>query len=98
MIVTDESPEDEDPATLRAEVLAGAREAGSAEVVEEPDRDRALALAVAAAEPDDVVVIAGRGSESNRRFGSRPERFDDLTRLRQAIAAGGTGKRGKRSA
>lgn len=89
VIVTDESPEDENPAALRAEILAGAREAGSAEVVEEPDRDRALVLAVAAAEPGDVVVVAGRGSEKNRRFGQRTELFDDRARLCEAITASG---------
>ena len=87
VIVTDESPEDEDPAALRAEVLAGAFEAGGADVVEEPDRDRAFALAVAAAEPDDLVVVVGRGSDTTRRFGARTERFDDHDRLRQAIVA-----------
>lgn len=98
VIVTDESPEDDDPALLRAEVLAGARGSGRAEVVEEPDRDRAFALAVAAAEPGDVVVVAGRGSERTRRFGARVEEFDDHARLVEAIAAGRAGKRGKRSA
>ena len=107
VIVTDESPEDEDPAALRAEVLAGAREgagvraggAAGVEVVEEPDRARALALAVAAAGPGDVVVVAGRGSEVARRSGCRREDFDDRARLRQAIlAAAEAGGHGQRSA
>lgn len=88
VIVTDESLEDEDPAVLRSEVLAGA-----------PDRGRALALAVAVAGPGDVVVVAGRGSEVTRRYGSRRDDFDDRARLRQAIiAAAEAGGHGQRSA
>ena len=99
VIVTDESPEDEDPADLRAEVLAGARAARGAQVWEEPDRGRALDLAVAAAGPGDMVVVAGRGSDVTRRYGPRREHFDDRVRLRQAIvAAAEAGGHGQRSA
>ncbi|MBB1020097.1 UDP-N-acetylmuramoyl-L-alanyl-D-glutamate--2,6-diaminopimelate ligase, partial [Dietzia sp. E1] len=106
VIVTDESPEDEDPAALRAEVLAGAREAAvvrageaaGVEVVEEPDRARALALAVAAAGPGDVVVVAGRGCEVSRRYGARRDDFDDRARLLQAILEFSAENPGQRSA
>lgn len=106
MIVTDESPEDEDPAALRADVLAGAREAAvvrageaaGVEVVEEPDRARALALAVAAAGPGDVVVVAGRGCEVSRRYGARRDDFDDRARLLQAILEFSAENPGQRSA
>lgn len=87
VIVTDESPEDDDPAVLRSDVLDGARKARHAEVVEEPDRQRALELAVSAARPGDVVVVAGRGSDTTRRRGTRTSHFDDHARLHQIITA-----------
>lgn len=87
VIVTDESPEDDDPATLRADVLAGARHTGRARVVEEPDRRRAFEVAVAAAQPGDVVVVAGRGSDTVRRYGARRTHFDDRAHLHHVIAA-----------
>ncbi|WP_327511812.1 UDP-N-acetylmuramoyl-L-alanyl-D-glutamate--2,6-diaminopimelate ligase [Dietzia lutea] len=106
VIVTDESPEDEDPAALRAEVLAGAREAAvvraretaGVEVMEEPDRGQALALAVAVAGPGDVVVVAGRGSEVSRRYGPLRDDFDDRARLLQAILGSSAKNPGQRSA
>ncbi|MFN3601540.1 MAG: Mur ligase family protein [Dietzia sp.] len=87
VIVTDESPGDEDPAAIRADVVIGAHRARHAEVIEEPDRHRALELAVAAADRDDVVVVAGRGSDQVQRYGLRSLGFDDRTHLELAIAA-----------
>lgn len=87
VIVTDESPEDDDPAALRAGVLAGARQAGRARVVEEPDRHHALTVAVAAARPGDVVVVAGRGSDTLRRYGDAVSHFDDHAHLHRLISA-----------
>ena len=47
---------------------------------------RAIALAVEAAEPGDVVVIAGKGHEQGQEFeGGRKEPFDDVTVAREAL-------------
>ncbi|BBY50446.1 UDP-N-acetylmuramoyl-L-alanyl-D-glutamate--2,6-diaminopimelate ligase [Mycolicibacterium arabiense] len=87
VIVTDESPEDDDPAVLRRDVLAGARRARHAHVIEEPNRHRALELAVSAARPGDVLVVAGRGSDTTLRRGSHTSHFDDHAQLHQIITA-----------
>ena len=85
-IVTDDNPRGEDPAAIRAEVLAGcpdAREIG--------DRREAIAAAVAEAGADDVVLVAGKGHEQGQIIGSgeavRVLPFDDVTVARQC--AGG---------
>ncbi|MET9942836.1 glutamate ligase domain-containing protein, partial [Streptomyces halstedii] len=85
VIVTDESPHGENPAILRTAVAAGAHRTGQATVHIEPDRQRALYLAVSAAGPGDVLVVAGRGADQyqNSTTGSRP--FDDRTALRRAL-------------
>ncbi|WP_238418760.1 Mur ligase family protein [Gordonia sp. 'Campus'] len=85
VIVTDESPEDEDPAAIRAEVLRGVRENGTATVIEQPDRHDAFALAASMAGDDDVVVVTGRGSDTFRRYGAESSFFDDHTELKRAI-------------
>ncbi|WP_307797415.1 UDP-N-acetylmuramoyl-L-alanyl-D-glutamate--2,6-diaminopimelate ligase [Williamsia soli] len=87
VIVTDESPEDEDPAAIRSAVLSGARQARHARVIEEPDRRTAIDRAVTLAGPADAVVVAGRGSDPIQRFGARTVPFDDHAQLWQAIAA-----------
>jgi UDP-N-acetylmuramoyl-L-alanyl-D-glutamate--2,6-diaminopimelate ligase len=90
LIITDESPEDEDPADIRSDVLSGARQAHHARVIEEPDRRSAIELAVAAARPGDVVVVAGRGSDTGQRFGAGTVFFDDHAQLHHAITRAST--------
>lgn len=87
VIVTDESPEDEDPAAIRSQVLLGAHQARHAQVVEMPDRRTAIDYAVESARPDDVLVVAGRGSDPIQRYGARTVDFDDHLHLRHAIAS-----------
>ncbi|OMH24266.1 UDP-N-acetylmuramoyl-L-alanyl-D-glutamate--2,6-diaminopimelate ligase [Tersicoccus phoenicis] len=68
VIVTDDDPHDEDPARIRAAVLAGAHRAvhdeGFSRVVEEVHpRAEAIRRAVALARPQDSILVAGRGHE-----------------------------------
>ncbi|MBC2668278.1 UDP-N-acetylmuramoyl-L-alanyl-D-glutamate--2,6-diaminopimelate ligase [Novosphingobium piscinae] len=81
-IVTDDNPRGEDPAAIRAQVLAGApgaREIGG--------RREAIAAAVAAAGRDDIVLIAGKGHEQGQIVGRgeamRVLPFDDVTVARE---------------
>lgn len=85
VIVSDESPLSEDADTIRAAVAEGARAARSASVVVEPDRRTALALAVKMAEPDDVVVVAGRGCDTEQAYGRDIVEFDDRVVLREVL-------------
>jgi len=84
-VVTDESAYSDDPALLRAAVADAARRVGRAEVLVEPDRARAIALAVAAAEPGDVVLVAGRGADRVQVSASGRRDFDDRIVLRRAL-------------
>ncbi|PNU01891.1 UDP-N-acetylmuramoyl-L-alanyl-D-glutamate--2,6-diaminopimelate ligase [Novosphingobium guangzhouense] len=82
-IVTDDNPRGEDPATIRAMILAG-MEPGAQEV---GDRREAIGLAVAEAGAGDVVLIAGKGHEQGQIIGSgdsvRVLPFDDVTVARE---------------
>ncbi|KHL19183.1 UNVERIFIED_CONTAM: UDP-N-acetylmuramoylalanyl-D-glutamate--2,6-diaminopimelate ligase [Mumia flava] len=86
LVVTDDNPRTEDPATIRAAVLAGAaaQDAGT-EVVEIGDRAEAIARAVALAGDDDVVVVAGKGHERGQIVGDSVLAFDDRDVLAAAI-------------
>lgn len=86
VIVSDESPLSEDPETIRNAVADGARSAHSATVVVEPDRRTALTLAVEIAEPDDVVVVAGRGCDTEQVYGRDVIEFDDRTVLGEVLS------------
>lgn len=86
VVVTDDNPRGEDPASIRREILAGAIESGCrAEVVEVADRRDAIRHAVAWAGPGDVVLIAGKGHETGQRAGGHTRPFDDRVELAEAL-------------
>lgn len=92
-IVTDDNPRSEDPAAIRAAILAGA--GGQAREI--GDRRAAIAAAVGEAGPSDIVLIAGKGHEQGQIFGSgetmRIEAFDDVEVTRECAAFGGSATR-----
>lgn len=84
VVVTDDNPRDEDPAVIRAAVLAGTTGA-AAEVVEIGDRRAAIDFAVSWARTGDVVLIAGKGHESGQTSRGATRPFDDRQELASAL-------------
>jgi UDP-N-acetylmuramoyl-L-alanyl-D-glutamate--2,6-diaminopimelate ligase len=84
-VFTTDNPRSEDPAVIldamQDGVPAGAR------VLIEPDRARAIEVAVGLARPGDVVVVAGKGHEQGQETAGVVTPFDDRVVLRQAIEA-----------
>jgi UDP-N-acetylmuramoyl-L-alanyl-D-glutamate--2,6-diaminopimelate ligase len=81
--VTDDNPRGEDPAAIRAAVLAGCpggRDAG--------ERRAAIAAALGALRPGDVLAVAGKGHESGQTIRGVTTPFDDAAVVRE-IAGGG---------
>ncbi|TLM72017.1 UDP-N-acetylmuramoyl-L-alanyl-D-glutamate--2,6-diaminopimelate ligase [Pseudarthrobacter sp. NamB4] len=94
VIITDDDPHDEDAAAIRADVLAGAREAKSMEslpctVLEVFPRDRAIQRAVELARPQDAILVAGRGHEVWQEVKGVNLALDDRVELRSALTARG---------
>jgi UDP-N-acetylmuramoyl-L-alanyl-D-glutamate--2,6-diaminopimelate ligase len=90
-VVTSDNPRSEDPEAIIADILAGIPGYGNGEgrddVAVEPDRRAAIALALGEAEPDDTVVIAGKGHEQGQEFaGGRKIPFDDRTVAAELLA------------
>ncbi len=78
VIVTDDDPYTEDPATIRKEVLVGTNQAHSkAEITEIGDRHDAIARAFQMASPADTVAILGLGHQHYRVVGDQKEPWDD---------------------
>ncbi|HEX8779882.1 MAG TPA: UDP-N-acetylmuramoyl-L-alanyl-D-glutamate--2,6-diaminopimelate ligase [Nocardioides sp.] len=86
VVVTDDNPRTEDPASIRAAVLEGTR-AGTAEVVEEGDRRAAIRAAVSLARPGDVVLVAGKGHETGQEVAGEVHPFDDRTVAAEEVRA-----------
>jgi UDP-N-acetylmuramoyl-L-alanyl-D-glutamate--2,6-diaminopimelate ligase len=81
-IVTSDNPRSEDPEAIIAEILGGSGH----DFEHNADRREAIAEAIAAAEPGDVVVIAGKGHEQGQEFeAGRKLPFDDVTVAREIL-------------
>lgn len=80
VIVTDDNPRSEDAGAIRAAILAAAP--GAAEI---GDRAEAIRSAIAALEPGDVLLIAGKGHETGQIIGDRTVPFSDHDAVAAAL-------------
>ncbi len=80
--VTSDNPRTEDPYAIIDEILPGL---GDAPHAIEPDRRKAIDLAVRNAQPGDVVLIAGKGHEKYQIVGTEIVPFDDAAEARRAL-------------
>ncbi len=88
VIVTDEDTYSEDPASIRQEILSGARgSGGQAEVLEVGDRHDAMARAFQMAEPGDTVAVLGMGHQKHRVVGETKQDWDDRQVARDILEA-----------
>jgi UDP-N-acetylmuramoyl-L-alanyl-D-glutamate--2,6-diaminopimelate ligase len=86
VVVTDDNPRDEDPATIRSAIVAGARAVGgAADIVEIGDRREAIGHAVSWARPGDIVLVAGKGHEAGQTAGGVTRPFDDRVELAELL-------------
>jgi UDP-N-acetylmuramoyl-L-alanyl-D-glutamate--2,6-diaminopimelate ligase len=100
VVVTSDNPRTEDPAAIIDDIVAGFEEnrpVPSTDVrstqhavrstrVVEPDRRKAIESAIEAAEPDDIVLIAGKGHETYQIIGTQKIDFSDKEIAEQCLA------------
>ena len=82
VIVTDDNPRSENPATIRAAILAaatGAKDIG--------DRAEAIRAGISALQPGDALLIAGKGHETGQIVGDEVLPFSDHEAVAAALAA-----------
>ncbi|MGV3650121.1 MAG: UDP-N-acetylmuramoyl-L-alanyl-D-glutamate--2,6-diaminopimelate ligase [Devosia sp.] len=84
VIVTDDNPRTEDPAAIRAAVLAAAQGA-----VEIADRRAAIAHGIGLLGPGDVLLIAGKGHEDYQIVGTTKHHFSDHEVVTETLARRG---------
>jgi UDP-N-acetylmuramoyl-L-alanyl-D-glutamate--2,6-diaminopimelate ligase len=80
-IVTDDNPRSENPAAIRAQIMAA-----SPRLIEIGDRAEAIRHGVRLLGPGDLLVVAGKGHESGQIVGDRTLPFSDHEAVRAAIA------------
>jgi UDP-N-acetylmuramoyl-L-alanyl-D-glutamate--2,6-diaminopimelate ligase len=82
IIVTDDNPRSENPATIRAAILAAAK--GASDI---GDRAEAIEAGIAALQPGDALLIAGKGHETGQIVGDKVLPFSDHEAVAAALAA-----------
>ena len=83
VVVTSDNPRSEDPAAIIDDIVGGC----TGEFELEADRALAIAAAVAAAQPGDCVLIAGKGHEDYQLVNGERRYFSDAEQARNALAS-----------
>ncbi len=90
VVVTSDNPRTEPPMAIIEQVVAGFPAGGLDAMTTEPDRAKAIKLALQSAAPDDVVLIAGKGHERQQLISDgagsiRAIDFDDFALARRVL-------------
>ena len=79
IVVTSDNPRTEKPQQIIADILAGLPDAEAMNVIIEPDRKKAIGLAIKSAVKGDIILIAGKGHETYQIIGKEKFDFCDRT-------------------
>jgi UDP-N-acetylmuramoyl-L-alanyl-D-glutamate--2,6-diaminopimelate ligase len=88
VLLTSDNPRSEDPLAILNDVLPGIKQTG-AKYQMEPDRARAIVLAIESAQAGDIVLLAGKGHEKQQILATGVIPFDDAEVAAQSLAARG---------
>ncbi len=84
--ITSDNPRTEDPLKIIADIHAGLSPSDLNRATTEPDRAKAIQIAVAQLKENDALIIAGKGHEDYQILGTEKVHFDDVEVAREAIS------------
>jgi UDP-N-acetylmuramoyl-L-alanyl-D-glutamate--2,6-diaminopimelate ligase len=84
VVLTSDNPRSENPAAIMQDAMNGLKQTGTHHAVE-ADRRRAVAIAIEAAKPGDIVLIAGKGHEKTQTTREGVFPFDDVAEACKAL-------------
>ncbi len=96
VVLTSDNPRSEDPLAIMNDAMVGLRRFDTPHAAE-PDRERAIRLAIEKAAPGDVVILAGKGHETYQILRDGPVPFDDREVARRVLRAFGYARRSGRA-
>lgn len=91
VVLTSDNPRSEDPLAIMNDAMVGLRRYDTPHTAE-PDRERAIRLAIEKAAPGDVVILAGKGHETYQILKDGPIPFDDREVARRVLRSFGYGR------
>ena len=83
-ILTSDNPRQEDPLKIISDIVVGMQKSGGRYMIE-PDRSKAIHLAIDEAQAGDIVLLAGKGHENNQIFADHTIHFDDREEAQKAL-------------
>jgi UDP-N-acetylmuramoyl-L-alanyl-D-glutamate--2,6-diaminopimelate ligase len=84
VVLTSDNPRSEDPLAIINDALVGLRRFDTPHVIE-PNRAKAIGIAIGQAGPGDVVLLAGKGHETYQVQKDRTIHFDDRETAREVL-------------
>ena len=90
VVLTSDNPRSEDPLAIINDALVGLGRRDTPHV-EEPDREKAIRIALAEAQPGDIVILAGKGHETYQILKDRTIPLDDREVARKVLRSMGYG-------
>ena len=83
VFLTNDNPRCEDPQQIFTDILAGMKDKKNYTIV--PDRAQAIERALQAAQPNDIVIVAGKGHEDYQLVGNEKRHFSDQETVRRFL-------------
>ena len=83
-ILSNDNPKTEDPLKIISDIVVGLQKTNGKYLIE-PDREKAIGLAMDQARAGDIVLLAGKGHENYQILGDRTLEFDDREQARRAL-------------
>jgi len=83
-ILTSDNPRQEDPLKIISDIVVGMQKSTGKYLIE-PDRAKAISLAIEEARPGDIVLLAGKGHETYQIFADQTIHFDDREEAEKAL-------------
>ncbi len=86
VIVTSDNPRSEDPQLIISDIMTGIKTVDTQRIFVEPDRGEAIKFLKSISNPEDVIVIAGKGHEDYQILKNETIHFDDREEARKVFA------------
>ncbi|MGC1414195.1 MAG: UDP-N-acetylmuramoyl-L-alanyl-D-glutamate--2,6-diaminopimelate ligase [Candidatus Acidiferrum sp.] len=83
-ILSSDNPRNEDPLKIISDIIVGLQKTGGKYLIE-PDREKAIGVAMDEARAGDIVLLAGKGHENYQILADKTLEFDDRDEARKAL-------------
>ncbi len=90
-ILSSDNPKMEDPLKIISDIIVGLQKTSGKYLIE-PDREKAIGVAMDEARAGDIILLAGKGHENYQILADRTLEFDDREMARRALRERGYGE------